>query len=502
MKTGDPGTNVSTVIASDQDVTSHPKVAAPKWHLVYYLLATFNLLTICLTLYLSFQIMAIYTQSVDVNKEWSTRDNRYSNLGQLAMQVNAPGNDVFDSRDVAGESAKLRTALHAFTAAMTEAHHDLTEVAEPHIPQLSEWLDTVDEAMDAMVAEAQQIFTYFDLNQPDLAGQRMATMDRKYAQVTVSLAQLRAGMSKIQQDNFSAQLASAAVLKRYEYLVAGIIVLIIIIAVLYGHYLAKKIRLVHNDRERALAQLQETNLRVEGYVTERTHQVERLLKQKDEFIHQLGHDLRTPLTPLVTLLPIARSLEKDPEIQEFLDVTIESTGYMKDMVDKLLLLAKLNSDHTPIDITDVILQEEVVKSLASSEVCLAQNDNITLENKINKDIIVQADTTYLITAFNNLLSNAMKYSPEGGTLTIDAIKNNGWVTVSIRDEGVGLTEEQQAKMFDEFYKGDSARHDLKSLGPGLAICKRIIERHGGNIWAESPGLGMGTKIYFTLKSGE
>jgi PAS domain S-box-containing protein len=241
---------------------------------------------------------------------------------------------------------------------------------------------------------------------------------------------------------------------------------------------------------------------IERNVQERTHQVERLLTQKDEFIRQLGHDLRTPLTPLVTLLPIARSLEKDPEIQGFLDVTIESAGYMKDMVQKILLLAKLNSEHTPIDITDVILQEEVVKSLASSEVCLAQNDNITLENKINKDIIVQADTTYLIEAFNSLLSNAMKYSPEGGTLTIDAIKNNGWVTVSIRDEGVGLTEEQQAKMFDEFYKGDSARHDLKSLGPGLAICKRIIERHGGNIWAESPGLGMGTKVYFTLKSGE
>ena len=239
----------------------------------------------------------------------------------------------------------------------------------------------------------------------------------------------------------------------------------------------------------------------ERHVTERTLQVERLLKQKDEFISQLGHDLRTPLTPLVTLLPIMKSLEKDPEIQKYFDVTIESTGYIKDLVQKILLLAKLNSERTPISIADVMLRD-VVESFVVNRVNGAHHDNMAIENKVDEHIVVQADHTYLIEVVDNLLSNAVKYSPEGGTITVAAMENNGWVTVSIHDEGAGLTEAQQAKMFDEFYKGDAARHDLKSFGLGLAICTRIVERHGGTIWAESPGLGMGTTIHFTLKSGE
>ena len=72
------------------------------------------------------------------------------------------------------------------------------------------------------------------------------------------------------------------------------------------------------------------------------------------------------------------------------------------------------------------------------------------------------------------------------------------VTVSVADTGIGMTQEEIDRIFDEFYKADSARHDIQSTGLGMSICKRIVEKHGGSIWVESPGPGKGTTVFFTL----
>jgi two-component system sensor histidine kinase VicK len=100
--------------------------------------------------------------------------------------------------------------------------------------------------------------------------------------------------------------------------------------------------------------------------------------------------------------------------------------------------------------------------------------------------------------FDNLIGNSVKYSPDGGTITIDAKQDKDFVTVSIKDTGKGMTEEQLSHMFDEFYKADEARHDFDSSGLGLPICKRIVEKQSGKIWAESQGEGKGTTMFFTL----
>jgi signal transduction histidine kinase len=103
--------------------------------------------------------------------------------------------------------------------------------------------------------------------------------------------------------------------------------------------------------------------------------------------------------------------------------------------------------------------------------------------------------------FNNLITNAVKYSPFGSTVTIDACDEGDFVTVSIKDTGAGLSEEQLDYIFDEFYKADKSRHDFNSSGLGLSICKQIVEKHGGKIWAESLGIGKGSVFYFTVPIG-
>ncbi|MDY6958300.1 MAG: PAS domain-containing sensor histidine kinase, partial [Halobacteriota archaeon] len=247
----------------------------------------------------------------------------------------------------------------------------------------------------------------------------------------------------------------------------------------------------------------ELNVHLEQMVEERTSEIENLLRQKDEFVSQLGHDLKSPLTPLMVMLPIILERESDPELRNLLKTTIDNATYMKNLVIKTLSLARLNSPNTELNMEDTDLYYDV-NNLIKARRSIFESNEMEIENNIKVGTIVRADKLRLEELFDNLLTNAIKYSNgDGGTLKIDLDKgDNGFVTVSVKDAGIGMDSEELKRAFDEFYKVDDSRHDLNSSGLGLTICKRIVERHGGKIWVESPGKGRGTTFYFTLQSGE
>jgi PAS domain S-box-containing protein len=258
------------------------------------------------------------------------------------------------------------------------------------------------------------------------------------------------------------------------------------------------------EREKAEQRLKEAHLKLrllnqelEKKVTARTKQVQKLLEQKDEFINQLGHDLKNPLTPLINLLPIIANEEKDPEIREMLDVIIINVDFMKNLVVKTIELARLNSPKTEFVISDTDLQAELENVIEKNKLIFDEG-NIKIENKIDKNTIIRADKLRLVELFDNLITNAVKFIPHGGNITIDAKKDDGVVCISVKDTGIGMTQKQIIHIFDEFYKVDESRHDMSSVGLGLSICKRIVEKHGGKIWAESLGSGKGSTFYFTL----
>ena len=230
--------------------------------------------------------------------------------------------------------------------------------------------------------------------------------------------------------------------------------------------------------------------------------LENLLQQKDEFISQLGHDLKNPMQPLVGLLPMIIEQEKDPKIKESLVVMNQNVNYMQDLIFKTLQLARLRTSKIDFDFENLNLKNEVDYAIETEKIMLKEN-NIKLDNNIPNDIIVNADKLRLAELFKNLITNSVKYTSEGGgKITIDAEKEKNIVTVSLKDTGIGMTKEQLNKVFDEFYRVDKTSREHHSSGLGLAICRRIIEKHGGKIWAESPGPGKGSTFYFTLKSGD
>jgi len=259
-------------------------------------------------------------------------------------------------------------------------------------------------------------------------------------------------------------------------------------------------RMALNELRDAHELLFTVNKDLERKIQERTSEIEKLVKQKDEFINQLSHDLKTPLTPIMVLMPIVNERLKDVKSRELMEVINRNVHFIKDLVDKTIDLARLNSTKIEMVVEDTNLLSEVDKIIGNTQVLLDEN-NINIDNKIDEKIFVKADRLRLGELFNNLITNSIKYTPDsGGKITIDAKEDGDFVTISVKDTGIGINQERLSHVFDEFYKTDISRHDLDSSGLGLAICKRIVEKHGGKIWVESPGSKMGTVFYFTLKS--
>ncbi len=247
--------------------------------------------------------------------------------------------------------------------------------------------------------------------------------------------------------------------------------------------------------------LKSANKNLEKKVQERTEEIRKLLKQKDEFIYQLGHDLKTPLTPLNSLLPVVRKKLEDEQSKKYLDLSIQNVKYMKNLVYKTLKLALFNSSSFELDLENVNAFEIIDRVIKNRSNAIDET-NVEFENLVSSDTIVRADKLRFEELLDNLISNSVKYSKEEAKITVNAEEEKNKIKFSIKDTGCGMSKEQIEKIFDEFYKADESRHDFNSSGLGLSICKRIVEKHGGKIWAESKGLEKGSTFYFTLDIGQ
>lgn len=264
----------------------------------------------------------------------------------------------------------------------------------------------------------------------------------------------------------------------------------------------KTLHLEQSNKDLLVAreELNNLNKELEERVQERTKEVENLLKQKDEFITQLGHDLKNPLGPLINLIPLLEKEETDLAKKEMLTVLNRNAYYMKNLVVKTLELAVLNSPNTKFSIETLNLFNELDQIIENKKI-LVEECHTTIFNNVDHHLFFKADRLRFEEVITNIFENSIKYCYENCKITINAEKATDQVIISITDNGIGMTREQIERIFDEFYKADYARHDIQSTGLGMSICKRIIEKQGGRIWVESPGPGKGTTVFFTLPIG-
>jgi signal transduction histidine kinase len=180
-----------------------------------------------------------------------------------------------------------------------------------------------------------------------------------------------------------------------------------------------------------------------------------------------------------------------------LGLVMENVNYMKNLTEMTLQLARLNSPSVQLKLEKVDLASEIRNTIDSLSPVFEEK-GIKVVNNTTPPLDVEADRVLIRELLHNLISNAVKYTNGNGVITFDNFFNGDNVEILISDNGVGIKAEQLSHIFEEFYKVDTSRHDRSSTGLGLAICKSIIERHGGSIWAESLGSGQGTTVHFTF----
>ncbi|MFG6497260.1 cell wall metabolism sensor histidine kinase WalK [Fictibacillus sp. UD] len=226
---------------------------------------------------------------------------------------------------------------------------------------------------------------------------------------------------------------------------------------------------------------------------------EQIDNERREFVFNVSHELRTPLTTMRSYLEaLADGAWQDDNIApRFLEVTQNETERMIRLVTDLLQLSKMDSKDYRFNFHEIDLVHFLNGIIDRFE--MLEKENIELSRSLPSDKIpVQMDTDKMTQVLDNIISNAMKYSPEGGTITFTAAVIGRKVKVSIADQGVGIPKNNVSKIFDRFFRVDRARsRDLGGTGLGLAIAKEIVLAHGGDIWAESEW-GQGTTIHFTL----
>jgi two-component system, OmpR family, sensor histidine kinase VicK len=226
---------------------------------------------------------------------------------------------------------------------------------------------------------------------------------------------------------------------------------------------------------------------------------EKIDLERREFVANVSHELRTPLTTMRSYLEaLAEGAWQDEEIApQFLNVTQTETERMIRLVNDLLQLSKMDSKDYRFNkdwIDFILLFHRIIDRFE-----MTKNMNVTFERYLpDEAMFVEIDTDKITQVLDNIISNALKYSPEGGTITFNVKENNGFIEISVSDQGLGIPKENLDKVFERFYRVDKARsRQMGGTGLGLAIAKEMITAHGGNIWATSVE-GKGTTITFTL----
>lgn len=253
-------------------------------------------------------------------------------------------------------------------------------------------------------------------------------------------------------------------------------------------------------------QLQDFNQKLEVKVKARTNQLTKankqinaLLERKNEFINELAHDLRTPLVPITYLIESLEDEIKEKEAKKDLEVMKNNANYLKLLVEDILNLARIDSNRTEFNFEEGNIYDIVKHVLENNKITF---DKLKMKEKnlVPKNTpSIHMDKLKITEVLENLVMNATKFMNDGGTLDLSAKVKGKFLEVTVTDDGMGIQKENIEKVFEEFFKGDSARHTHKGHGLGLSICKRIIEKHGGRIWAESKGANKGTSIIFTLR---
>ena len=220
---------------------------------------------------------------------------------------------------------------------------------------------------------------------------------------------------------------------------------------------------------------------------------------RDAFVATVSHELRTPLTSISGFLEMMQEEEQGlgESGRHYLEVIRRGTERLHALVEDLLLIAQIEAKRVELQLGPVDVAELTSRSVEAMRPSAADK-GVTLELVSDHPPIVQGDSNRLTQVFDNLVSNAIKFTNDGGTVTVSVADDNGDVRLVVADTGIGVPVEEQGQVFSRFFRASTAtRLAIPGTGLGLSISRALIEQHGGTITLTSAE-GEGTQVVVTL----
>ncbi len=485
--------------------------AWPKVHIIYFMLAAFDLLAVGGGLYLSHRLSGIFEESVATNEEWNRRFTAVWSLGDLASAITAPGSNVFVSKNVAAEKENLNRATKTMEARIEAAR---TEISANIPAELADrplrTLINVDQALSTLVANGRRALADFERGDMVNAAQSLALMDKGYAMVKSRTKNAAEAVRDLQSDYANGYLAQVKALKRYEFIIGGGILFMVCCVVFYGHWVGNLMKRKYQELEQANAgaetarteaenfasQLQGVNDDVVRLNRDLEDNLTKLRDAQDELVRrgrmaQLGqltatvaHEIRNPLGAVRTSAYLLERKTKDkglgiePQLERITNGVMRCDNIITQLLDFARSSALSVKDADFDGWLTKVLEDEVPK-LPSA---------VTVEfNPGAPNLTVSFDEARLQRAVINLLSNASeamvgngqdpsKFATANPKIIVTTARSARGIEIAVKDNGPGISEANMKKIMEPLFT-------TKNFGTGLGLpaIEKIMDLHGGGL---------------------
>jgi PAS domain S-box-containing protein len=238
---------------------------------------------------------------------------------------------------------------------------------------------------------------------------------------------------------------------------------------------------------------------LEAELQKRLDQLAESDQRKDEFLAMLGHELRNPLAAISTAAELMRLSDGPANLTRSRDIVARQAALMSRLVDDLLDISRINRGAIVLRTEEVLLREIIERAVETARPLIDQRNHHLSIDLPPEPVYLSGDRARLVQVVANLLNNAAKYTDPGGTIALSAFQDRADLLLCVRDNGIGLTEDLRARMFEPFVQAkDAFGRSLGGLGLGLTLVRKLVDLHSGRIEARSEGPGQGSEFVVCL----
>lgn len=449
-----------------------PKLPRPHpSNLLPSLLAALNIVTVLAGLALSRTLLSAHEESLALNQDWVRRLERSEELGLVIARLNAPGNDVFDSKNPAHETARLDADLIAFDLRLERMRDEIAGIpAEAERERLRADVEQLAEAVHSMVGDARAIFADFGKGRPAEAARRMAVMDRKYSAITHLMAEIRTHLREFQRAGLTAQKDKATDMNVVEYAVA------LAVAALVGLITVYRSRLVRRMEE------------AENLIEEQRTKMQSAAKMAalGEMAGGVAHEINTPLATISMRAEQLKEILEEEDVDkafvvETLDVIEKTSARIAKIIRGMRTFAR-DGESDPFEQASVRAIIEDTFAFCGEKL---KHRGVDLRIEASDpDPRIECRATQISQVLMNLIGNAadaVEDTPRPW-IRVDVVDHGDRVAIEVSDNGAGVPPALREKIMQPFF---TTKDVGKGTGLGLSISQGIVRAHGGALVLDS-----------------